>query len=271
MRDNVRMVLTLLIIGAICGGLLSMVNGVTAPVIEARAKAQFLEALQGFFPAVADSKVTDIGGEEFYTCYDGSGNLMGVVASVTAKGYGGPISYDLAVDKGGAIIGIRIKSHTETPGIGDVIEKDKFQGKVIGLNFADPISAGVDVDTISGATVTTSGVISSIRRVMNIVGEQFLGMEVEKTEVDLTTVADGTYTGTGRGFKSDITVEVTVSGGKITNIVVLEQDDTPNFFNMAEGQMIERIINAQNLEVDMVSGATGSSTGIIKAVFDALK
>ncbi len=271
MRENLRMVLTLLVIGAICGGLLAVVNNATAPVIEARAKAQFLEALQGFFPDVADSKVTEIEGEEFFACYDKGGNLLGVVANVTARGYGGLIPYDLAVDKDGNIIGIRIKTHSETPGIGDVIEKDRFQKKIIGLNFADPISAGVDVDTIAGATVTTAGMISSIRRVMNIVGEEFLGMEVEKTEIDLATVADGTYQGTARGFKSDITVEVTVQGGKITEIVVLDQDDTPNFWNMAEGPMIERIIAAQGLDVDVVSGATGSSTGIIKAVFEALK
>lgn len=271
MRENVRMVLTLLIIGAICGGLLAMVNGATAPVIEARAKAQFLEALQGFFPDVANSKAAEINGEEFFACYDKDGNLMGVVANVTAKGYGGPIPYDLAVDKEGTIIGIRIKPHTETPGIGDVIEKEKFKKNIIGKKFSDAIVLGVDVDAIAGATVTVSGMVSSIRRVTNVVGEQYLGFEVEKTEIDLTTVADGSYTGTARGFKSDIAVEVTVSGGKITEITVLDHDETPSFWSMAEGPVINSIISAQGLEVDVVSGATGSSNGIIKAVFEALK
>jgi len=175
-RDNLRMVLTLLIIGTVCGALLSLVNGVTAPVIEARGQAQFLEALQRFFPEVADSRAEEIDGEVFYVCYDEGGNLLGVIASVTAEGYGGPIPYDLAVDKDGYIIGIRIKSHSETPGIGDVIEEEGFQGDIVGLNFADEIALGTDVDAVSGATVTMGGMVDSIRRVMNIIGEKYLDM-----------------------------------------------------------------------------------------------
>lgn len=176
MRENTRMILTLLIIGAVCGGLLALVNGVTAPVIEAREQAEFQEALQRFFPDVADSVVEEIDGEAFYACYDQAGNLLGVIASVTAKGYGGPISYDLAVDKHGYIIGIRVKSHTETPGIGDLIEEEAFQQDVLGLNFADPIALGTDVDAVSGATATMGGMVDSIRRVMNIIGEKYLDL-----------------------------------------------------------------------------------------------
>jgi RnfABCDGE-type electron transport complex G subunit len=269
MRDAMRMALTLLIIGALCGGLLSVVNGVTAPVIQAREKAQFLEALKGFFPDVADSEVQEIEGEEFYRCEDASGKFIGVVGKVKAKGYGGEISYDLAVNDAGDIIGIRISSHNESPGIGDVITKPAFQDRVIGLNFADPISPGVDVDTVSGATVSSSGMINSIRRVMNVIGENFLGMEVEKAEIDLAKVADGTYT--ARGFASDITVEVVVSGGKITSLEVVSYGDTPGICDNAVKEMPGRILKAQSLEVDVVSGASMTSQGIINAVFDALK
>lgn len=271
MRDTVRMALTLLIIGALCGGLLSVANGVTAPVIQAREKAQFLEALKGFFPEVEDSEVLEIEGEEYYNCKDASGKFIGVVAKVKAKGYGGEISYELAVNDSGDIIGIRISEHGETAGIGDVITKPQFQERIIGLNFADPITAGVDVDVVSGATVSSSGMISSIRRVMNVIGENFLGMEVEKAEIDLTQVPDGTYTGTARGFASDITVEVVVSGGKITSLEVVSYGDTPGICDNAIEKMPGKIMEAQSLEVDVVSGASMTSQGIINAVFDALK
>jgi len=168
------MALTLLIIGAICGGLLSMVNGFTAPVIEERAMTEFLQALEGFFPEVENFEVQEIGDEVFYSCTDSSGNFIGVVGQVKADGYGGKISYDLAVNNSGDIIGMRISSHGETPGIGDVITREEFQGRVIGLNYADPISPGVDVDTVSGATISSGGMLSSIRRVMDIIGENFL-------------------------------------------------------------------------------------------------
>jgi electron transport complex protein RnfG len=173
-ESGLRMALTLLIIGVICGGLIAAVNGVTAPVIEERTMVQFLEALEGFFPEVDSYDVSEIGNESFYTCTDAAGNFIGVVAQAKADGYGGAIFYDLAVSDSGDIVGIRISSHGETPGIGDVITKDEFQDRVIGLNVADSISAGVDVDTVSGATISSGGMLDSIRRVMDIIGENFL-------------------------------------------------------------------------------------------------
>jgi len=173
-ESGLRMALTLLIIGAVCGGGIAAVNGITAPIIEERAMTEFLQALEGFFPEVENYEVQEIGNEVFYYCTDSSGNFIGVVGQVTADGYGGKISYDLAVNSSGDIIGIRISSHGETPGIGDVITTEEFQSRVIGLNYADPISPGVDVDTVSGATISSGGMLKSIRRVMDIIGENFL-------------------------------------------------------------------------------------------------
>lgn len=174
MRESTKMVLVLLIIGAVCGGLLSLVNGVTQPVIEARAMAEFQEAMGTFFPDVVRADEEAIGGEEYYLCYDAADSFIGVVGKVKAAGYGGDVFYDLAVDAAGDIVGMRISEHGETAGIGDVINRPDFQDRIIGLNFSDPIEAGVDVDTVTGATVSTSGMINSIRRVMDVIGENFL-------------------------------------------------------------------------------------------------
>ncbi|HHT46642.1 MAG TPA: FMN-binding protein [Firmicutes bacterium] len=271
MHESAKMVLVLLIIGAVCGGLLSMVNGVTQPVIEARAMAEFQEAMGTFFPDVVRADEEAVDGEEYYLCYDAADTFIGVVGKVKAAGYGGDIFYDLAVDAAGDIIGIRISEHAETAGIGDVITRPDFQDRIIGLNFADPIAPGVDVDTITGATVSTNGMINSIRRVMNVIGENFLGMEVEKAEADLSSVADGTYTGTATGFQPDLTVEVTVSGGAITAIEVVSHGETAGISDKAIAEMPGRIIDAQDLDVDTISGATMTSQGIINAVADALK
>ena len=272
MHDSVKMVVVLLVIGALCGGLLAGVNAWTGPIIEVRAQQEFMETVGRFFPDVEKIDEEVIGDEEFFICYDSAGNLIGVVGQVKASGYGDdPIRYNLGVDKDGDIIGIGVSSHTETPGIGNFIERDDWQEQIVGLNFNDPIAVGQDIDTRSGATVTLRGISGSIRRVVDLIGGNFLGFEVETMELDLAAVSDGSYTGTGAGFKSDVKVEVTVSGGKITDITVLEHDDTANFWGIAEEDTINRIIDAQSIEVDAVSGATGSSNGIIKAVFDALK
>ena len=81
---------------------------------------------------------------------------------------------------------------------------------------------------------------------------------------------DGIYEGTGTGFAGKITVAVEIKDKKIVAITVLnvEADDAA-FFNRAKG-VIDRIIQSQNLDVDVVSGATYSSRGIISAVKNAL-
>ena len=272
MRDGMRMALVLLVIGAVCGGLLAGVNAWTGPIIETRAQAEFMQTVGQFFPDVDVIEEEVMDDEEYFVCYDSAGNLLGVVAQVKASGYGDdPIRYNLGVDKDGDIIGMRVSSHSETPGIGTFIETEEWQQQIVGLNFNDPIAVGQDIDTRSGATVTLRGLANSIRRVTDVIGGNFLGFEVESMEVDIAAVGDGTYTGTGAGFASDVTVEVTVSGGAISEIVVLEQNDTAAFWAMAEEDTINRILDAQSLEIDAVSGATASSIGIIEAVFDALK
>lgn len=82
---------------------------------------------------------------------------------------------------------------------------------------------------------------------------------------------DGTYTGTGTGFRRGETeISVTILQNKITNIETLSSQDTPRFYSRVEGTMFDEIQASQSTEVDIVSGATYSCVGIIEAVQDAL-
>lgn len=81
---------------------------------------------------------------------------------------------------------------------------------------------------------------------------------------------DGTYEGTGIGFGGEITVSVTVADGKVTDITVLSADgEDPAYYDQALA-VLDKIVSAQSTEVDTVSGATFSSTGLIDAAADAL-
>ena len=83
---------------------------------------------------------------------------------------------------------------------------------------------------------------------------------------------DGTYQGSGSGFHGGVTtVTVVVSGGKISEISVDSNEDTPSFFDAAYTTVSNEIISSQSTEVDAVSGATYSSRGIMSAVADALQ
>lgn len=81
---------------------------------------------------------------------------------------------------------------------------------------------------------------------------------------------DGTYQGSAQGYRSAITVSVTVSGGQVSDISVVNENDTSQYFNRAEG-ILDAVLSEQSLEVDTVSGATFSSAGILNAVADALQ
>lgn len=82
---------------------------------------------------------------------------------------------------------------------------------------------------------------------------------------------DGTYTGEADGFGGVISVEVKIENGKITevNILSAEKEDGA-YLSMAE-DIIPRILEAQSADVDTVSGATFSSTGIRDASAQALE
>lgn len=81
---------------------------------------------------------------------------------------------------------------------------------------------------------------------------------------------DGTYTGSGSGFGGTTNISVTISGGKITGIQTLSEQDTSQYYNRAIGTLKNSIISKQSASVNTVSGATYSSKGIIEAVQNAL-
>ena len=81
----------------------------------------------------------------------------------------------------------------------------------------------------------------------------------------------GTYQGSAPGFNGDVTMEVTVDAGRILGVRVVSQNDTPEISGLAYERIPAAIVAGQTLAVDIVSGATYSSQGIINAVSAALE
>ncbi|AJA47421.1 FMN-binding domain-containing protein [Clostridium pasteurianum DSM 525 = ATCC 6013] len=93
----------------------------------------------------------------------------------------------------------------------------------------------------------------------------------ENTTTAESKYRDGTYTGTGTGFRGGTTeISVIVKNGKITDIKTVSDEDTPDYYEGAYNSIQNEIISSQSAQVDVVSGATYSSNGIISAVEDAL-
>ena len=81
---------------------------------------------------------------------------------------------------------------------------------------------------------------------------------------------DGTYTGEGSGYGGTIQVEVTLADQEITNISVVSAPGEDSAYLSQAESVIDSVISAQSTDVDTVSGATFSSTGILNAIDDAL-
>ena len=140
----------------------------------------------------------------------------------------------------------------------------------------------LDVDTVSGATYSSRGIISAVKNALT--GEKDSGTtgqsqsgsgaaagsstSVQAVE-DPSAYKDGTYYGTGTGFGGTLKVKVEISGGKITSIQIMENQDGSEYISKASA-LINTIIQNQSTNVDTVSGATYSSAGIIQAVRNAL-
>lgn len=118
------------------------------------------------------------------TTYQGTmgGRVSAVAFAVTATdGYGGPMEILLGIDVKGRLLGVRVLSHTETPGLGDKIEASKsdwikgFNGKGLdNLNESDWAvkKDGGQFDAFSGATITPRAVVKAVHKALRAFKKQ---------------------------------------------------------------------------------------------------
>lgn len=81
---------------------------------------------------------------------------------------------------------------------------------------------------------------------------------------------DGTYTGSARGYGGTVTMSVTIKDGSISSVdVVSASNEDAAYWNAALG-LIDNVLAVQYADIDVVSGATFSSNGLLNAVKEAL-
>ena len=94
--------------------------------------------------------------------------------------------------------------------------------------------------------------------------------EAEEEVLSKLPYADGVYVGSSRGYGGAVRVQVTMENGSITDVEILDAShETKQFLRRAK-RLLTTVVEAQSWEVDAVSGATYSSTGILNAVKLAL-
>lgn len=85
------------------------------------------------------------------------------------------------------------------------------------------------------------------------------------------TWTDGTYTESADGKNGEFTVTVVVSGGRMTEITVGDNSETPDKGGAAIEALPDRILEEQSVTVDAISGATVTSDAIKTAVAKCLE
>jgi uncharacterized protein (TIGR03905 family) len=126
-----------------------------------------------------------------------------------------------------------------------------------------------NVDVVSGATITSEAILAAVSEAVEKSGAQLVAKVVEKAAaVDMTA---GTYEGEDKGFEGPIKVSVNLSENKIESIEVLSHNESEGHGDVAMETVIASIIDNQRLDVDVVTGASNSSNGVIAAVTKALQ
>ncbi|MDJ0698566.1 MAG: FMN-binding protein [Woeseiaceae bacterium] len=164
-------------VGMMCGLLIAVVYSGTLPIIE-RNKAEALEkAVFAVLPGAARRETIELDGGEVHAGFDTDGKLVGVAIEASSMGYADLVTllYGYSPETE-AIIGIRVLTSKETPGLGDKIEKDAaFLENFVALdarldasgtsvaNRIVTVKSGTktepwQIDGITGATITSNAV-----------------------------------------------------------------------------------------------------------------
>ena len=101
--------------------------------------------------------------------------------------------------------------------------------------------------------------------------QEVLGPEPVTEAGNDSIYKDGTYTGDAKGYGGNIKVQVTIAGGEITDIEVLSAKDEDEAYYNTAIRIIDDMLDKQSPNVDTISSATYTSTGIKNAVIAALK
>jgi electron transport complex protein RnfG len=141
-------------------GLLSFTYSITAEEIERQQYAQFEGYLQEMFPGMQDVDIED----EVYVIKE-DGQTLGYAFVAEGEGYSGQIRIMVGLEDPDTVKGIIIMSQTETPGIGSRILEDSFLSQFAGIDIGKIAlrGDGGEVDTITGATISSTTVIEAIR------------------------------------------------------------------------------------------------------------
>lgn len=187
-------------------------------------------------------------------------------------GFGGPLKVKVEIS-GGKITSIQIVENSDG---------SSYISKASAVISSILSKQSTNVDTVSGATYSSVGIIQAVRNALsqaavsgsstgNIVPDNNSGSSEDSSVIGTVPYKEGIYYGTGEGYNGDVSVAVVIQEHTMKAILITEKSDDDAFFNRAM-EVVKKVIRTQKTDgVDAVSGATYSSNGILEAIRNALK
>ncbi len=291
MGDIVKLALRLFIFALVASVLLAVTNEVTKGPIEQQKLASKMAALNTVLPGCEYEQIEyegisdDSALDEIFIGKNADGSIKGYALTANPQGYGGEIPITLGVSEGGYVTQVYVGSLQETQGLGSRVGDDAFKEQFIAI-AADPDTLRNDVDTIAGATISSSAFVNAVQEMLTYT-KGTLGIEPHAGDKDAilaeaaainggdegenapVETATNTYDVTGFApFKVDVTVD---SNGKIVSVSVPENNETPGFgADLIADQSVFDTLVGQDIataQIDVKSGVTLTSN----AINDALK
>ncbi|WP_326512804.1 RnfABCDGE type electron transport complex subunit G [Clostridium intestinale] len=176
MKENFKLGIILAIITSIAGVLLGLANGVTKDAIAENSKLN-KEDLALIMPLATSVEETDKELEgnilEILEGKNGS-EEVGYLFKVNTKGFHGPVDLMIGISNEGKTTGLKVISHSETPGLGAKIDEDKFKerfknvpiDKGISMVKTTPTSEN-EVEGVTGATISSKAVGTAVNEAIN--------------------------------------------------------------------------------------------------------
>ncbi len=180
MREIIKLAGILFVITAIAAVLLGFTNMATADKIEQQLIQENINARKAVLPKATEFKELEDEElnntiqkdfqiiEEVYEGLDEE-ELVGYTFKTTPKGFGGQMVINVGISLDGKVSGIKVVSHTETPGLGAKSTEENYQNQYKDKPIENPLevvksspSSENEIEAITGATVTTNGVTDGV-------------------------------------------------------------------------------------------------------------
>lgn len=231
----------------------------TAPVYGSESEDELTETETIIESAGMESvEETEVENTEAAVVLDGAFDLADGTYEGSANGFSGKIKVSVVI-KNQTIRSINILSNSD--------DEAFFNRAKEGVTASIIAKQSTDVDTVSGATYSSRGIINAVKDALSSSdGEE--QTVVAKGDFALN---DGYYEGTGNGFAGPVKLFIEIKDKSIIGIYIVKTSDDAGFFNRAKEGVTASILEKQSTDVDTVSGATYSSRGIIEAVSNAME